>query len=466
MARRTRSPHPGVVLNKRVWTRPDGTKAAVWRLKFRDPDSGAWVFETPERATSKAGATAAAREKSVALAKRQGQLAAGGTRETGRTVREVMGRYLDGLANEARAATVAQYRPNVERFVAWCEAKGVESTDDLRPEHVAAFRASLAGLQRASGSDKRLSPATVNSYMRPVRAALFALRKARELPHLNDQDLGDTLEAVKEPRSKKPHLGAGEVLAILQACLVHDAERCKITRAEHDGERPIGSTPRYSAIAPFVAFCLLTGCRVNEAVSLRWVDVDLDAPDDQGRPVGSIRMRAENVKTGAERQVGLEVSPGLRSILQAMKARAGDEPRVFGALTFDAARAALRRLLWRCGGCAKAGRSSCSKMIDTPQGKRLCLGAPAFGWQKLRRTCGTFLVCSPGIFGAGAVWLAAQQLGHSVQVAEKSYLGRVRGIKPNLRTLDAVLGLGKVLTKIAAGRGAGRGAQPAAAVGA
>ena len=52
-------------------TKPDGTKAAVWRIKYRDPDTGAWVFETPDGATSKQGAARAARDKYLELAKRQ-----------------------------------------------------------------------------------------------------------------------------------------------------------------------------------------------------------------------------------------------------------------------------------------------------------------------------------------------------------------------------------------------------------
>ncbi len=37
-----------------------------------------------------------------------------------------------------------------------------------------------------------------------------------------------------------------------------------------------------------------------------------------------------------------------------------------------------------------------------------------FGWQVLRRTCGTFLTNAPGIFGEASAYRSARQLGHSV----------------------------------------------------
>ncbi|MEO8905521.1 MAG: hypothetical protein ABI627_28715 [Polyangiaceae bacterium] len=68
-------------------------------------------------------------------------------------------------------------------------------------------------------------------------------------------------------------------------------------------------------------------------------------------------------------------------------------------------------------------------------------GAPAaFGWQQLRSTCGTFLTNSPGIFGAASAYRSARQLGHSVTVAEKHYLGLIR-IAPEAKTLEAAMGI-------------------------
>ena len=67
-------------------------------------------------------------------------------------------------------------------------------------------------------------------------------------------------------------------------------------------------------------------------------------------------------------------------------------------------------------------------------------GAPAFTWQKLRVTCGTFLANAPGIFGAASAYREAKQLGHSVTVAEKHYLGVVH-VPAEARTLEAAMGI-------------------------
>jgi hypothetical protein len=108
------------------------------------------------------------------------------------------------------------------------------------------------------------------------------------------------------------------------------------------------------------------------------------------------------------------VSPALRTLLAAMRVKSGGKGSVFG-IAEGAADAAAKRL-------------------------RAEYGAPAsFGWQMLRRTCGTYLTNAPGIFGAASAYRSAKQLGHSVAVAEKHYLGLVRGIPTTARTLEAAM---------------------------
>lgn len=71
---------------------------------------------------------------------------------------------------------------------------------------------------------------------------------------------------------------------------------------------------------------------------------------------------------------------------------------------------------------------------------RASYGAPSsFEWQALRRTCGTFLTNAPGIFGAASAYRSARQLGHSVAVAERHYLGLERGIPREARTLEQAM---------------------------
>jgi hypothetical protein len=67
--------------------------------------------------------------------------------------------------------------------------------------------------------------------------------------------------------------------------------------------------------------------------------------------------------------------------------------------------------------------------------------APAgFTWQTLRWTCGCYLTNAPGILSAASAYRSAEQLGHSVAVAEKHYVDAVaphptRG--PHARSGDA-----------------------------
>ena len=74
---------------------------------------------------------------------------------------------------------------------------------------------------------------------------------------------------------------------------------------------------------------------------------------------------------------------------------------------------------------------------------------PKFSLQVLRSTCGTFLTNAPGIFGAASAYRSARQLGHSVAIAEKHYLGLVRGISPTAGTLEAAMGIEDLLEKVA-----------------
>jgi hypothetical protein len=76
-------------------------------------------------------------------------------------------------------------------------------------------------------------------------------------------------------------------------------------------------------------------------------------------------------------------------------------------------------------------------------------GAPQrFGWQMLRRTCGTFLTNAPGIFGAASAYRSAKQLGHSVAIAERHYVDVLRGIPREAHTLEGAMGIEAQLAEI------------------
>lgn len=66
-------------------------------------------------------------------------------------------------------------------------------------------------------------------------------------------------------------------------------------------------------------------------------------------------------------------------------------------------------------------------------------GAPSFSWQGLRRTCGSYLTNSPGIYGSSSAYQSARRLGHSVTVAERHYLGTIKGIPHSATTLEQAM---------------------------
>ncbi len=98
--------------------------------------------------------------------------------------------------------------------------------------------------------------------------------------------IGDTLKALPVPREQADFLTPAQLAGRLKAAADHDAQTLAETRLEHAGLRPVGSAQHYVAIAPLTVFIALTGCRRDEALGLKWSDVDLDATDHEGRRVG------------------------------------------------------------------------------------------------------------------------------------------------------------------------------------
>lgn len=428
--RRTRSPHPGVVL-----LRPDATgRHPHWRARYIDPDSGRSVKVTIDPVGAPTAETRRdwAIRKSKALARRRIELEGGAHRATGTTLSDALDRYYEDHP-QLRDGTRGVYERATDKLKAWAEAAGVRSADDLTGPRVTAFRAALVKAPRgtsAAGGKRGARKATtepraassVNRDLRAVGTVLGYLRKLGLLPHLSSDDLRDSLEKLAESLERTDYRKPHELQKLLEAALRHDAETFVATREEHAGSKPRGTTARYQPIAPFVAAAMLTGARFGELVDLDWSRVDLEALDHDGKIAGEIHVTAAS-KTKRARTIGLEVSPLLRKLLAAMHVRSGGKGSVFG-LTRGEAKAAEKRL-------------------------RKEYGAPAgTGWQALRATCGTYLTNAPGIFGAASAYRSAKQLGHSVIVAEKHYVDVARGISREARTLEAAMQIEPQMVKV------------------
>ncbi len=419
--------HPGVVLLK-----PDPVRRIGWRARYKDPDSGTTVKETlPHLLSTREAREDWATRKSRALEKRKLELSEGAPRATSTALRAATDRFFEAHAR-LRDKTLRDYRAAVEKLLRWAPRAGVQSTDDLT-------RAKLMGLReqlikepkraparggkrgaRVTATGAQRSPFSVNREFASLRAVLGYLADLDLLTKVKEGDLRIAFKKLPKAVERIEFLGRDELRQLFEAVARHDAATFTETRAEHKS-RNVGKTPRFDPIELTVAIILLSGMRLGEALSLEWSQVDLEAPDNEGRPMGEIRLTGAT-KTKRARVIDLAVSPALRAILAALRPKDG-KGRVLN-LTSDGAASAMGRL-----------RSD----FDAPA---------SFNWQALRATCGTYLTNAPGIFGAASAYRSARQLGHSVAVAERHYLGLVRGIPATSRTLEAAMGLEAELAKI------------------
>jgi integrase len=400
--------HPGVGL-----LAPDERARQWWRARYVDPDSGRTVRKTLDRTLT----TIAAREDHcVKLSERLGarrlELEHGAVRATGTPLRAAEARFYASLVKK-RERTRETYREGTDRLMRWAEENRVNTTDDLTRGRVIAFREWLLA--------EDVAPATFNKWIRATKTMLAYWIDADLCPKLDHADL-KRIKQEDAPTELRDFLTPAKVRKLLEACERHDAATYSMTRREKIAGLKAG-TPRYQPISGFALFVLLTGCRLNEAVGLDWADVDLEALDHSGKATGQFQIRAAASKTKKPRTVSLSVSPALRRLMAAQKLRTGGRGRVWD-VTEDEAKGALKRL-------------------------RKDFGAPAaFSWQALRRTCSTFLVNSPGIFGSASAYMASKQLGHGVGVMEANYAGLVHGIDVSLRNLESVFGIKEHATRI------------------
>ena len=404
--------------------KPDAERRIGWRARYVDPDSGRTVKETLEAIlTTEELRTEWAIRKSRALAKRRLELENGAPRATGTALEEAIAKYWQ--AHPAlRPKTLAAYKTPVDKLIAWARKTRLASVDeltrarlmDLRTELVNEPRhAAAAGGKRGArrATNERRSAHSINRELRALRTVLGDLCDRDLFPRLTHDDLRRALKREEASIERVDHRKPAELRKLIEAALRHDADTYAATREEHAGQRPLGTTLRYTPVAPIITAALLSGMRAGELIDLDWRNVDLDALDNEGRVVGEIYVTAAS-KTKRARTVGLEVSPALRKLLAALHVKTGGKGSVFG-VTRGELKAAEKRL-------------------------RNEFGAPArTNMQALRRTAGTYLTNAAGVFGAASAYRSAKQLGHSVQIAERHYVDVARGIPRDARTIEAAM---------------------------
>jgi len=378
-------------------------------VRYVDPDSGRTVWKTiPEkRRRTRDDRDEYAIELSQGNEERRRELAAGAAPLTGLTIEATVDRYFKDRP-ELDEKTRTAYRFATDKLVAWCKRHHVATADDLNRAALVRFRASLV----AAGKGR--SRHTVNRDIRSTRSVLRHLADADAVARLSHDDIRRALKELKAPVERKEFLRTKQIQRLLESAQRHDAEVYDLTREERRAGKARGQTPKFEPVSGLVLFVLLSGTRLHEAVELEWSNVDLEALGSDGEPCGEVYIGGAHSKTKQSRVVDLSESPSLRRLLAAEKLRSGGKGRVFG-LTRDVAINSMRRL-------------------------KRSYGAPDnAGWQALRVTTGTYLVCAPSIYGSAAIHLAARRLGHSASVAQQHYHGALRGISPEARTLEAAM---------------------------
>ncbi len=416
MARSTRR-HPGV-----SWVKPNDKTRAGWRVQYRDPDTGKLVRKTPDVPVG----NARQREDYAVrlhdrLRQRREALDRGAPKLSGSDLGEALDRYFDAQP-QLRPGAVAAYRIPIDRFADWCADNGIESCDDLDRAALMCWRESAVQAGRLTtkrsgkrgekkGSRQRKSPHTINGELRKVGTALRYLADCDLFARVSHDDIRRACKPLPAPVERKDYLKTAELKRLFAAVKRHDAQAVR-RRETWTGQRP------FDPVGPFLAFVLLTGMRRGEALALTWDDLDLDALDANGNKVGEIYVRASGSKTSKARTVGLEVSPALRRLLAAQRLATGGKGKVWPQ--------------------SKGGAVAAHKRLVEE------FGAPErFNWQILRVTCGTYLSNAPAIYGSASAFFSARQLGHSVEVAQKHYVGLIRGIPKDAHDLESAMQIGK-----------------------
>lgn len=326
------------------------------------------------------------------------------------TVDAVLDSYVADRQPDWRPKTAATYLAAIKTFREWARASGLRAARDITPSALASFRRhAIERPQRshhakARNADQPRTRNAVNSELRAIKTMLQTLRKAGRLPSITASDhVTDNLGALKIKRTRPDPLLPSQLRALLDACRRHDAEH---------PAAPIG---------PLVAFVLLTGMRVGEALRLVWADVDLEG----------MTIRVDAYKTN-ERRVNLRVCPVAVQLLGtlARDGKASPHDRVF-AHTKKSARTARLRLIADYGAPAFLYSTRHSR-ADADRG--VSRSVPT-----LRSTCGSYLTCAPGIFGAASAAMSALQLGHSVKVAQDHYVGALWSIPADATTVEAAM---------------------------
>ena len=429
MASKRGSKHPGVTLIK-----PDAERGIWWRVRYEDPETGRLKKATldPSLRTTELRVQYAKR-LSQRLSDRRRDILLGAATEKRTPIDQVVGAFYEARKSVLREGTLSTYRHATERFLDWAKAEGIQTGDDLRDPHLERLKdwingANLTASKRGAGrgvrqaSESKRSAHTVNRELRTLRTVFRKCKALGLMAHVTSDGISEGLRGESADIEAPSFFRAIELKALVQAALKHDSARFELTREEHLGLMPAGSTWRHVEVGPYLVTIMLTGMRRSEGLQLRWEWVDLESSDADGNVKGDIHLPSAITKTKRGRQVDLGITPLLHELLTAIRPSSG-KGLVFPHLSPDVARKALLRL-------------------------RETYGAPPdFDWQGLRRTCSTFQVNAASLFGTSSSHASSRRLGHSPAVADRHYAGLL-SVSRSARTLEEAMGVATLMPAV------------------
>lgn len=385
---KAKAKHRGVRLIK---PSPDHGHRA-WRLGWTDPDSRKARFRNLTDAESLTADTrrdaAVAQLETLKHRRHELKLGANPHKHGDVLLVDAIEQFHTTFGAQMRERTQQNYRRLTGYFVEWC-ARAENRYRYTRQLTRGALRM-YAGSRVAVKVDGAIrKPTTINNELKTLGAVLRELR-SMELVGLSSDDISLGLKPLTEDVTPGAFCTTPELFEILGGCAGFDVD-------PHRG-------PYARRALPATLFMLLTGLRPKEAVGIGWSDVTVV----NGHP--RIKVRAEVSKTRRERTIDTAHSPLLAYLVSDHAGRTG---LILGGNTDSLFN--LRRTL----------------SVDY---------STTFDFKTLRRTCGTYLTCAPSIFGAASVYLTAKQLGHTVEVAQKYYLGVVT-VPVEATTTEAAMGL-------------------------
>lgn len=321
----------------------------------------------------------------------------------------------DGLSPR----TMLRIQDTVGHFRAWLVAtnRGKLRSADLAPDTLEAyFRHVVRQDTRRGNRATKRSASTVNVYKRNVKSCLRWIQRLRPRRFLDLEELVGTLKSLRTNRTL-PFASSPESLgAFMQRAekREHPDRVVSVPRTSASGGRAEylqPATARASTpVSRLFLLLALTGCRLGEALNLRWSDVDLDR--------GRIVFRAG--KTGMTRWLPLvgaaegTVAPEFLKLLSVWRSSAP-------AAVFVLPHGSLPRPVFpKLGWYAVANQGTTERIIP----------------QRLRQNF-TSYAASLGVPAA----VTAMWQGHSAVVAEKFYRAQLLDRNPLASTFEEAMGL-------------------------